>query len=82
MSSAERYVIYTKVKSVEESFEVFYSIDPDNQTGPMLRERGKSTGWWVHFEGSRELICFGPDKPNFVVGDEVKISFEKRESER
>lgn len=32
--------------------------------------------WWVHFEGSRESLCFGDHQP-FGVGDNIKITFEK-----
>jgi len=32
--------------------------------------------WWVHFEGSRESMCFGATKP-WDQGDEIKITFEK-----
>lgn len=32
--------------------------------------------WWVHFEGSRESMCFGSMKP-WETGDTIKITFEK-----
>lgn len=40
----------------------------------------ESLGWYVHFDGSNELMFFGPAKgeaPPFAKGDKVKISFEK-----
>lgn len=38
---------------------------------------GRSLGWFVHFEGSRESIHFGFEKPDIEVGDKFKITFEK-----
>lgn len=32
--------------------------------------------WWVHFEGSRESMCFGKTKP-WEKGAEIKITFEE-----
>ena len=36
-----------------------------------------ATNWFVHFEGSREALSFGPDKPEWEVGDRVHITFMK-----
>lgn len=33
--------------------------------------------WFVHFAGSWEALSVGPDKPDFVVGDKVHITFMK-----
>lgn len=38
-----------------------------------------SPDWWVHFEGSREALSFGFDKPEWEVGDKVHITFMKEE---
>lgn len=32
--------------------------------------------FFVHFDGSRESLCFGSE-PSFKIGDDVRISFEK-----
>jgi len=37
-------------------------------------------GWYVHFEGSRESLNFGIDRPAWDVGDVIEISFHKKES--
>ena len=71
------YAIYSKAETVEERFSWSYKIDPDNEKGPMLKIKGPSQGWFVVFEGSREALHFGDEKPNFDVGDEIKITFEK-----
>lgn len=33
--------------------------------------------WHVHFEGSRESLNFGKEKPPYEVGEEIRITFEK-----
>ena len=37
----------------------------------------RSLGWFVHFDGSHELLYFGDERPEFEKGDLVKITFEK-----
>jgi hypothetical protein len=36
-----------------------------------------SPNWFVHFEGSREALSFGEEKPEWEVGDKVHITFMK-----
>jgi len=36
-------------------------------------------GWFVHFEGSRESLNFGLERPVWEVGDVIEISFHKKE---
>lgn len=33
--------------------------------------------WFVHFEGSRESLNLGSEKPAWNVGDTVKITFKR-----
>ena len=33
-------------------------------------------GYFVHFDGSRESINFGPEPPEWAEGQKVKITFE------
>ncbi len=33
-------------------------------------------GWFVHFEGSRESLNFGIERPQWEVGQQIKITFE------
>jgi hypothetical protein len=43
--------------------------------------RNRPDGWFVHFEGSWESINFGIEHPQFEVGDHIKITFDRQESE-
>lgn len=36
----------------------------------------KDGQWWVHFEGSRESMAFGTEKP-YEKGEKIKITFER-----
>lgn len=72
-----RYVVMSTVHSVEERFDATYSVDPKNEKGELIKERGASFGWFVRFEGSHESIHMGMEKPEFGKGDHVKITFEK-----
>lgn len=65
MTEKTRYVINTTVQEMNEYFEQRH------------REEKKSIGWFIWFEGSRERIFLGPEKPNLEIGDRVKISIEK-----
>lgn len=33
-------------------------------------------GWYIHFEGSFESLCFGMNEPRFEIGEMIKINFE------
>ena len=35
------------------------------------------TGWFVHFEGSRESIFLGKEKPDLEEGDLIRIGIER-----
>ena len=66
------YVIHAKVQKLEEKFDMLFN----QSTGKT--ENGESLGWYVQFEGSTESIYLSHDKPNWAVGNEVKISFERQ----
>ena len=68
------YIINARIFAVSEKFrEVNHRKD----------ENGKhafdhvSKGWFIQFEGSNEALRFGDTKPDWIEGDEVKITFEK-----
>lgn len=67
-----KYVAITKVVQVRERFENSWI----SGAGPDALFEAKSLGWWVQFEGSQESINF-ITKPEFAVGDQVKITFER-----
>ena len=37
----------------------------------------ESLGWFVHFNGSHEMLGLGPDKPDVAMGDKVRITIER-----
>ncbi len=37
------------------------------------------SNWYVCFEGSHEALSFGPERPDFAIGDKVHITFMKEE---
>lgn len=65
------YKIYTTVKLVEFREKVV--------RGRMIGETAvldkEPLGWYVHFEGSWESLYMGHEKPDFVKGQKVEISF-------
>lgn len=69
------YIIYSKVASVREEFAPIREIG--NEQGELVKVKGPSLGWFVAFEGSREALHFGYEKPPIEVGEEFKITFEK-----
>lgn len=75
------YTIYAKVVSIREEFEPIREIDRQKEAagigGELLKSKGRSLGWFVVFEGSREAIHMGYEKPDIEAGDEFKITFKK-----
>lgn len=67
------YATHTRVASVEERIQI---LRAHKQGDDVVVEKA-NLGWFVRFEGSWESIFLGDTKPAFVVGDRVKISFEK-----
>ena len=46
-----------------------------------LEGKDKVKRWFARFEGSWESLCFGAAHPDFGVGDEVKITFQRTDNE-
>lgn len=69
------YVIYTTVERVEQITETVRTY----KEGDDIIVEKADRGWFIHFEGSRELIFFGMEQPRLAKGDIVKITFEKQE---
>lgn len=67
MSDTIHYLIFTRVVTTDER------TVPDG--GALIR------GWFVHFEGSRESVYLGAEKPHLKVGDRVCIRIERVEDE-
>jgi hypothetical protein len=63
-----------RIVTVEEKFEhVNWRIDPDTK---QTTSDARSLGWWVRWEGSSAMY-FGPEKPDFKVGDRLRLSVER-----
>jgi hypothetical protein len=71
--SPVRYVVYVKVMSVTLR-ERLVSARMVNEEVQEIRE---SLGWFVHFDGSREALFFGHERPDFYQGNTVRITFER-----
>lgn len=69
-----KYYIVARVTKVEEVFNKTYV----SGVGERAVFQEESKGWFVHFGGSHEKMNFGAEKPDFNVGDSVKITFEKQ----
>ena len=73
-----KVILKTKIVKIEEKFENFnWHKDAEGRTANSSR----SLGWFIQFEGSAESIKLFDEKPEWNVGDAVRISFE-REGER
>jgi hypothetical protein len=68
-----KYVIHSEVERVEQVFE---TVNAHKVNDEIVTEK-VNRGWFVHFEGSRELIFFGMEKPQLYKGDKIKITFER-----
>jgi len=67
------YTVATQVKRVWERIEKVHL----HGAGLEAVFQDQSFGWYVAFDGSYEALYFGPTKPDFNVGDKIKISFER-----
>jgi len=68
-----KYIIHSEVERVEQVFE---TVNAHKEGDEVVTEK-VNRGWFVHFEGSRELIFFGMEKPQLDRGDKIKITFER-----
>lgn len=68
-----RYIVFTKVVKVEEKFEKTHV----SGFGADTKFIERSKGWFIYLRGSYEALYLGTTKPDFVHGDEIKITFEK-----
>ena len=76
MSSAHIiYKIPTRVKHLELKKRIVKADFVDRaKPDSVVNTEMKELGWYVHFEGSYESLCVGPDKPvNLEPGTEVDI---------
>jgi len=77
MSTSEkprvRYVTHSVVRGVDERFTQEWIVGVGKEA--VFRQR--SLGWFLYLGGSFEAIYVGAEKPEFNVGDQVKITFEK-----
>jgi len=69
----ERIVLHATIEKLEEKFVKSNWYNTDN--GPSYDQ--SSLGWFVQFEGSTESLHLFDTKPDWQVGDKVKISFER-----
>ena len=67
------YVTYTRVEKLEQKFESKYvsGVGKDTVLASI------DLGWFVLYEGSHEFLFIGPTKPEFEVGDRIKLTQEK-----
>ncbi len=65
------YTVMTEVVNVEEVFK----REHISGVGPNEVAKQVSQGWFVTFSGSRESLYFGDLRPDFQIGDKVKITF-------
>lgn len=68
-----RYVINSKITSVEEEFQPCWLSGFGS--GAIFENR--SMGWFVYLEGSYEALHVGKEKPELQKGDRIKITLEK-----
>jgi len=61
MKTKINYVVHTVVKDV--------TCVPMGRVGRI--------GWFVNFENSHESLFFGYDRPDFAIGEPIKITFER-----
>lgn len=66
------YTIQTKVTAVREIKEKIHT----KGVGKDAEFEEVSLGWFLHLDGSRELIHVGPDKPELKAGDPIRITIE------
>lgn len=66
------YAIYTEVLKIEEKFNQVWK----SGFGKEAQFDAPSKGWFIQFVGSQESIQFSC-KPEFSVGDKIKITFER-----
>ncbi len=67
------YTIYSKVISLERRYKRVHVSD----IGADAIFEKQDLGWFVHLAGSWEALYLGEEKPDFIVGDQVKISITK-----
>jgi hypothetical protein len=70
-----RYIIYTSVAKIEERFQNVHV----GGTGKDALFADISKGWFALFRGSWESLYLGRERPNLLVGDVVRITFERIE---
>lgn len=67
-------ILHTTIVKLEEKF-VCENWGKNMSGQTTYTER--SLGWYVQFAGSTESICLWDTKPEWVVGDRIKITFER-----
>lgn len=68
------YRIPTKVIRVEEKKRITKAWMDETKTPPVAMQETENLGWYVHFAGSFESLCVGPEKPlDLAEGAEVDI---------
>lgn len=68
------YKLYTKVERVTEHVVKQWV----SGIGSEATFQSVSVGWFVTFEGSRESLFLGIEKPSLAKGDEVEITIRKK----
>lgn len=68
------YTIMTTCISLEERFGRHYVSGVGNDA---IFEK-VSLGWYAIFDGSRESLYFGTEKPWFDKGDKIKVTFQRQ----
>lgn len=68
------YRINTTVRGVSQRTEAVYVTGQGKEA--VFSEVVK--GWYVHFDGSRESIYLGMEKPDLEIGSEVEITIKRR----
>lgn len=73
MENRIAYTVIAEIGAIEERF----NREWISGRGAEAIFKETSRGWFVHFIGSNEAIRFGDEKPDWNVGDKVKITFER-----
>ena len=68
-----KYVVYTKVKSVEHKSDLVSAHKAAD--GDVVRVT-KDLGWFVGLEGSYESLHVGADEPALKVGQRIRLTVE------
>lgn len=69
-----KIILHTTIAKLEERFT--HHNWRKNERGQTECDT-RSLGWYVQFAGSTESICLWETKPEWKVGDRIKITFER-----